>query len=414
VKAGPLVLQIGNRWFPEKPGGLERYHYDLARHLPGAGFEVLSFAVAQRAADLDPATKLTAYAAQDTFIIRRLSALRRAVQNCLAERRVALLACHYPLYGLPLYDLMRALPTVFHFHGPWAAEGKIEGNSWPAWLSKRCIEQVLYQRPAGFVVLSTAFRRILCETYGVPSERVFVIPGGVDLALFNGPGDRLSARRALGWDADRPVIVTLRRLNRRMGIENLIDAMQHVAARIPAVSLFIGGTGPLRAEFEQRIQQRGLAGQVRLLGRIPDEQLPLFYRAADVSIMPSMALEGFGLTAAESLACGTPVLVTPVGGLPEVVAELSSDLVLTGTGPDALAKGLISAFAGDLQLPDPATCATYARDRFDWPIIAGQVAAFYRTILKGTSVSQPAGPNIPNIRSLARGLKDRAQVPEIR
>jgi glycosyltransferase involved in cell wall biosynthesis len=167
----------------------------------------------------------------------------------------------------------------------------------------------------------------------------------------------------------------------------------------------------LRAEFEQRIQQRGLAGNVRLLGRIPDEQLPLFYRAADVSIMPSMALEGFGLTAAESLACGTPVLVTPVGGLPEVVAELSPELVLTGTGPDALATGLIRAFTGDLHLPDPVTCATYARDHFDWPIIAGQVAAFYRTIIEETSVSQPAGSNI---KSLARGLKDRAQVPEIR
>jgi len=412
MNTAPVVLQIGNRWFPESPGGLERYHYDLALHLPAAVFEVLSFAVAQTADFLGPGTEMTAYAAPNSFIIHRLSALRHAVRNCLATRRVALVVCHYPLYGFPIFDLMRTVPTVFHFHGPWAAEGKIEGNSLPAWLSKRCIEQLLYQRPAGFVVLSAAFRDILCETYGVPAERVFVIPGGVDMARFDGDGDRLSARSALRWEADRPVAVTLRRLNRRMGIENLIDAMQKVVSVVPRALLLIGGSGPLRATFEQRIEQRGLGDCVRVLGRIPDEQLPLFYRAADVSIMPSIALEGFGLTAAESLACGTPVLVTPVGGLPEVVTGLSPDLILEGTEPEVLAEGLIKAFSGTLHLPDPTTCATYARNHFDWPIIAGQVAACYRTILDGTSIASLAARRNAGIST--RGLNDRAQVPEIR
>lgn len=390
MNAAPVVLQIGNRWFPEAPGGLERFHYDLTRHLPGAGFEVLSFAVAQTAESLGPGAEMLAYATPNTFIVHRLSALRHAVRSCLAARRVALVACHYPLYGLPLYDLMRTVPTVFHFHGPWAAEGKIEGNAPLVWLSKRCIEQILYQRPAGFVVLSAAFRDILCETYGVHPKRVFVIPGGVDMERFDCRGDRLSARRALGWESDGPVAVTLRRLNRRMGIEDLIDAMQKVTAIFPAASLLIGGSGPLQAEFEQRILQRGLGGRVRLLGRIADEQLPLFYRAADISIMPSVALEGFGLAAAESLACGTPVLVTPVGGLPEVVRDLSADLVLEGTGPDALAAGLIGAFSGKLALPDAAACSEYARNRFDWPIIARQVAGCYRTIIDGLPGASPA------------------------
>src|SRR6185437_14692475 len=113
----------------------------------------------------------------------------------------------------------------------------------------------------------------------------------------------------------------------------------------------------------------------------PDEQLPLFYRAADISIVPSVALEGFGLTAAESLACGTPVLVTPIGGLPEVVTDLSRDLVLEDAEPETLAEGLIRVFCGHLHVPDPAACADYASKRFDWPIIARQVAARYRTII---------------------------------
>lgn len=384
MNGAPVVLQIGNRWFPEMPGGLERYHYDLTRHLPAAGFDVLSLAVAQTDDHLGPGSDMIAYAAPSTFIIHRLLALRRAVRECLSTRDVALIACHYPLYCFPVYDLMRSLPTVMHFHGPWAAEGRIEGNSVAAWLAKRGIEQMVYQGSTGFVVLSTAFREVLCKTYGVRAERVSVIPGGIDVARFDGPGDRPSARRKLGWEPDARIAVSLRRLNRRMGIENLIDAMQTVVAAVPRARLFIGGSGPLQDAFQERIEGRGLSGHVRLLGRIPDEQLPLFYRAADVSIMPSVALEGFGLAAAESLACGTPVLVTPIGGLPEVVTGLSPDLVLKHTTPATLADGLIRYFSGDLHLPDPAACADYASSRFAWPIIARQVAAFYRRTLDRT------------------------------
>ena len=387
MKISPIVLQIGNRWFPEAPGGLERYHYDLSRHLPAAGFEVSTLAIAGSTSIVGAGVEMMAYAAPNASIMRRLAGLRRAVQHCLATRQVALLACHYPLYGLPIYDLMGTLPTVFHFHGPWAAEGKVDGNSLAAWASKRCIEQMLYQRPAGFVVLSAAFRDVLCNTYGVSAERVFVIPGGVDLSRFDGEGDRQAARRAMDLEIGRPVVVTLRRLNPRMGIENLIDSMRTVVGAIPNVLLLIAGAGPLRAAFQQRIEDSGLTNNIRLLGRIPDRQLPLFYRAADVSIVPSVALEGFGLTAAESLACGTPVLVTPIGGLPEVVGALSTDLVLGGTDAASLAEGLINVFRGNRRLPDRSACARYARERFDWPIIAQQVAAFYRTVLDRSSAS---------------------------
>jgi glycogen synthase len=384
------VLQIGNRWFPEAPGGLERYHYDLTRHLPAAGFEVSSLAIAGSSSIVGPGVEMAAYATPDAFIMRRLSALRQAVQRCLATRPVALIACHYPLYGLPIFDLMGARPTVFHFHGPWAAEGKIDGNSLPAWMSKRCIEQMLYHRPMGFVVLSAAFRDVLCQTYGVPAERVFVIQGGVDLTRFDGEGDQLAARRVMDIAPERPVVVTLRRLNARMGIENLIDGMKEVVAAVPDALLLIGGSGPLQAAFRERIAHCGLTNNVRLLGRIADEALPAFYRAADVSIVPSVALEGFGLTAAESLACGTPVLVTPVGGLPEVVTNLSPRLVLGGLDPASLAEGLIAVFRKTAGLPERAACADYARKRFAWPVIAQQVADCYRTVLARRPIAAAA------------------------
>jgi glycosyltransferase involved in cell wall biosynthesis len=94
-----------------------------------------------------------------------------------------------------------------------------------------------------------------------------------------------------------------------------------------------------------------------------------------------VALEGFGLITVESLASGTPVLVTPVGGLPEAVAGLSQDLVLPSTGADAIADGLSKALDGAIRLPDSDACRAYARANFDSPVIAARVASVYHEAL---------------------------------
>lgn len=377
----PSVLQIGARWFPEVRTGLERYYYDLVHHLPAAGFEVRGLVLARARPSQRDGLAIDAYERPDTFIAKRILALRRAAQASIASHRPSLLACHYALYGLPIADAMRATPTVFHFHGPWAAEGQVERDALPVWLLKRGIEQVLYQKPAGFVVLSRAFRDILVEAYRVPPERIAVISGGVDVSLFESELDKTASRRVLGLATDRPIVLTIRRLVRRMGLENLITAMADVVRKFPDILLLIGGMGPLQQELEQQIAALELGKNIRLLGNVPDAQLPLLYRAADLSIVPSLTLEGFGLTTVESLACGTPVLVTPVGGLPEVAADLSPSLILPGSAPGILAEGMKAFFAGALAVPDAKACTDYVRQRFDWPIIARRIAALYTAIL---------------------------------
>ncbi len=88
------------------------------------------------------------------------------------------------------------------------------------------------------------------------------------------------------------------------------------------------GRGPLEHELRAQATASGLGERILFTGFVPDDDLPKIYAAADFSIVPSEALEGFGLTTLESLACGTPVLVTPVGGLPETVASFDRSLIL--------------------------------------------------------------------------------------
>jgi glycosyltransferase involved in cell wall biosynthesis len=167
-----------------------------------------------------------------------------------------------------------------------------------------------------------------------------------------------------------------------MGIENLISAISEVRRQVPEVLLLIAGKGALSGELEEQVRSLGLEDNVRLLGFVPDEDLPIAYRAADLSIVPTVALEGFGLIAVESLAAGTPVLVTPVGGLPEVVRDLSADLMLPGSGTGDLVEGLVAALRGELALPDSEACRSYARARYDWPVIAARTREVYAEALK--------------------------------
>jgi glycosyltransferase involved in cell wall biosynthesis len=167
-----------------------------------------------------------------------------------------------------------------------------------------------------------------------------------------------------------------------MGLESLIEAIKEVRGRVPEILLLIGGRGRLSKELSARVLSLGLEEHVRFLGFVSDEQLPLAYRAADLTVVPTMALEGFGLIAAESLAAGTPTLVTPVGGLPEVVRDLSPALVLPGTGIRSLAEGIGAALTGELSLPSEDTCQNYSRSRYDWPVIAARVREVYEEALR--------------------------------
>jgi glycosyltransferase involved in cell wall biosynthesis len=306
-------------------------------------------------------------------VLRAGSALRTAVGRSAPD----LVALHFALFGLLGGPVYRQAPLVVHFHGPWAHEGVAEGGSARAAAAKLWIEKRAYRPASRFITLSAAFAEVLEREYGVDRALVRVVPGGVDTERFEPSLPRAQARYRAGLPLHRPIILAVRRLARRMGLQDLVTAFAAVRRRVPEALLLVAGSGPLFAALESQIDELGLGDDVRLLGRVPDERLPGLYRAADLSIVPSTALEGFGLTTVESLASGTPVLVAPVGGLLEVVRDLGESLVLPSVGPEAMADRIAAALLGELALPSPEDCVAYARRRFAWPVIARQVRSVY-------------------------------------
>jgi glycosyltransferase involved in cell wall biosynthesis len=299
----------------------------------------------------------------------------------LRAGEVDLVASHFALHTFPVLDLVGHRPLVIHFHGPWALESQAEGSGAIATYAKKQLEQITYRRANRLIVLSEAFRQILHHEYRVPLERIHVVPGGINVEEFKLDLSPTAARDQLGWPQTRPILLTVRRLVQRMGLENLITAMGQVRHHYPDLLLLIVGKGPLTAALQAQIEQSGLTEQIRLLGYVSDQKLKVAYRAANFSVLPTIALEGFGLTVIESLAAGTPVLGTPVGGIPEILRPFCKDLLFEGHTPEQLTQGLLEVLSGKRQLPSSTDCQAYVERHYNWQDIAQQIKGVYQAAL---------------------------------
>jgi glycogen(starch) synthase len=369
------VLSVGVNWFDAGSGGLDRVFHDLASNFQQAGVQAHGLVLGPPDAALRSDGLVSAFG-QGGTLPSRLWQARRAVAAQLAADNPDLVAVHFALFGLPALDILRHRPLVMHFHGPWADEAGLEGAGALGQAIRRRIERAVYRRAGRVITLSHAFAAYVSTTYGVDPRRVRVVPGSVDIARMAPAMSREAARAQLGWPADARIFLAVRRLVRRMGLNRLIEAMPAISAARPETVLMIAGRGPEQATLQKLAASCGVCAKVRFLGFLPDEDLPLAYRAADINIVPSLALEGFGLTAAESLAAGTASMVTPVGGLPEVVAPLSPRLVFRSAQPHDIASGLIAAL--EQGVPDEAACLHHARTHFAPARAAGDVAQIYR------------------------------------
>jgi glycosyltransferase involved in cell wall biosynthesis len=371
------TLQIGDLWLPEAQGGLSRYYYELLRHLPAAGVESKGLLVGSSKVAAETHGEVQAFARPTDLLPKRLLAMRLKGTATIKEFQPDLVATHFAIYALPLMTDFRQTPHVVHFHGPWSGESGAEGARGIGAMAKACVERLVYRSGKRLIVLSDAFRRELVEGYGVDESRIRIVPGGVDADRFNDRLTRGEARQLLGWPLHRPIVLTVRRQVRRMGLENLIEATVELARKVPEVLVLLGGTGPLATDLQRLVDERGLQQHLRLLGRIEDEMLPTAYRAADLTVVPTVALEGFGLITLESLASGTPVYVTPIGGLAEVVRPFNASCVFAGTAPADLAATLADSLTGRQQLPGSDLCRSYAVENFSWPRIAEMVRRVY-------------------------------------
>jgi glycosyltransferase involved in cell wall biosynthesis len=229
------------------------------------------------------------------------------------------------------------------------------------------LERVAVRHARVVAVLSEFSAGIVRSRHPGAAGRIVRVGGGLDAERFAG-GDPARGRSLAGAVPGVPFVLTVRRLEPRMGVEELVRATALLAERECRVHVAVAGAGAMRGPLERLAADLGVADRVRFLGRVPDDDLPDLYAGADLFALPTVAYEGFGISTVEALAAGTPVVGTPVGATPELLAPLDERLVADGTEPAQLAAAIERAVELVTTTDLAERSRRYAHGRFTWEV----------------------------------------------
>jgi glycosyltransferase involved in cell wall biosynthesis len=236
---------------------------------------------------------------------------------------------------------------------------------------RRMIEKFCLKKAKRIMVLSQFMKQKVIDLHRISSDRIIVNPGGVDLDRFKPIENREMVKKDLGFREKSIHLLTVRNLEPRMGLDNLLKSIKILKHKMLKVHLTIGGEGPEKDSLQKLIEKFGLMDEVTMTGFIPAEQLPKFYAAADFFILPTRELEGFGLVTPESMACGTPVIGTPVGGTKEILSNFDYNLLCRDYSPEAIADGIqkiITLYFKDRKIYKNLRmrCREYVKNNYSW------------------------------------------------
>ena len=294
-----------------------------------------------------------------------LSYLLTAYEKC---RSCDVIHAHWTFSALMalLITQIRRRPVVVTVHGS-------DVNLLPDRGPVRDVARFVLSHVDALITVSNELRGKVCNL-GVPSERVVVIPNGIDPDSFP-PPEPLPGRFRLIW---------VGRLTPEKGLAYLFQAMQRVLEALPQAQLSLIGDGPLRQELEDQARQLGIEENVRFLGLKPHAEVAHLINQADLLVLSSLQ-EGLPMVVLEAMVMARPVIATQVGGIPDVVVDdgaMSTGRLVAPQDPEALSRAILDL----LQHPQLAQeMGARGRSRvlehYTWSGIAQQTIEVYRSVL---------------------------------
>ncbi len=230
------------------------------------------------------------------------------------------------------------------------------------------------------ICASEGEKEMLLSLYGVPAQRVSVVPCGVDVERFR-PLDRSRVRRRFGIPLKERVVLFVGRIEPLKGIDVLLRAVSHIDGEFRV--LLIGGDRKdvaRKGELSALATELRIADKVTFLDAVPHVDLPLYYNAADVCVVPSY-YESFGLVAVEAMACGVPVIASRVGGLTETVQDGQTGYLVPWLCPEPFAERLELLLNNEPLRRSLGREARAAAERFRWSEVAARVEDVYHDLV---------------------------------
>ncbi len=290
---------------------------------------------------------------------------------------------HYWLSGLVGRSVAAAwgAPHVVVFHTLGELKNRVFSSPVEPRVRLRS-ERLLCRESDRIIATTETEREALTGLYEAPSERVAVIPCGVDLTGFR-PMNQMESRRLLGMPSGDTVLY-VGRLDPVKGLEDLVAALPRVDQGRPLQLMVVGGDGDVAheagavRELAARLQ---VSDRVTFAGRVPHEDLPAYYCACDLLAVPSH-YESFGLVGLEALACGTPVVSTPVGAMKGLLADGRAGRLVPCRDPAGLAEGIRRVLRGRHGGRYPTGVVRSVALPYDWDVVAGKVESEYFRLLR--------------------------------
>ena len=241
------------------------------------------------------------------------------------------------------------------------------------------LERLAYEMEDAVVVVSEGLASFLETAERLPRRKMVVIGHGIE------PVERVpsreQARRALGIEAKGPLLGVVGRLSSEKGQGVLLGALPEILAAFPLAACALAGDGPARADLESEAKRLGLGDRVLFLGHRRD--VPAVLAALDLFVQPSL-YEGFGLSLLEAMAAGLPIVASRVGGIPELLEDGRTGLLVPPQDPAALARAILRLLRDrDLAQRLSGAARLRALDRHSMAQATESVDALYRRVLEG-------------------------------
>ncbi len=250
-------------------------------------------------------------------------------------------------------------------------------------------EWMLTYESSEVIVNSNYMKNELQRLFGLPYEKINVIPNGVNLNLFNDVQKDYDFRRKFAMDNEK-IILFIGRLVYEKGIQTLISAMPKILANYHDSKLIIAGKGGMLDELKAQVNSLGLGNKVYFTGHLASKDVQKMYKCADISVFPS-TYEPFGIVALEAMLSGTPVVVSDIGGLNEIVDHGINGMKSYAGNANSLADSILSL------LFDPKLCDTVTQNakskvkaEYNWTKIADSTHLAYEKAICETMANRQA------------------------
>ena len=395
--------------FLDSPGGMGRVAWDIAVLMRDRGHDVAMVSARPDRGDDVPKVDLH----QGIRVLRysrpRLSGwhplrghrvmqtAREATRRHFAGERWDLVHMHSPLTGAGVLEALGAQPRyVYTLHSPvvmeqkinWATQGALGQVKMLFGLQAlKRVEHKVLESCAHIHTLSEYTRSKVEDLHGL-GHRVSVVPYWRRTELER-RYSKAEARQRLGWPADGPLLFTLRKLGPRYGLDVAIRAVAPLA-KAGRCWFVVSGDGPLRTELTALAEALHVGERVRLTGRLDEEQLGLAYQAADLFLLPTSALECFGLVVLEAFAFGCPVLSTDAGAIPELMRSILPDFIVAAGDVTAMRQKIEAFLGGTLVPPPPEDLIAHVDRFFGEGVIAPRITSLLEGGAALSAIREPA------------------------